>query len=219
MMMKSDDISGKNRACNSLLQPLERYLVNRIVPKVPKPIETYHLTLMSIPWSISMIVVGFLASENKWWLLAVTGLILLQYITDVLDGAVGRYRQTGLIKWGFYMDHFLDYLFVCATVTAYALAFHFPLEIYVVASLIASGAFVHTALYAIVKGEYNISGHYGIGSTEARVLVVLLNGILPWFSGEQLLMFMSILIPVSISVFVLVIYHSAKKLWWEEIKR
>jgi phosphatidylglycerophosphate synthase len=30
--------------------------------------------------------------------------IVFQYITDLLDGEIGRKRNTGLIKWGFYMD-------------------------------------------------------------------------------------------------------------------
>jgi hypothetical protein len=36
-----------------------------------------------------------------------------QWFTDCLDGALGRYRDTGIPKWGYYMDHFLDFVFMC----------------------------------------------------------------------------------------------------------
>ena len=48
-------------------------------------------------------------------------MITLQWLTDSLDGAIGRYRNVGLIRWGYYMDHFLDYIFLCSILIGYSL--------------------------------------------------------------------------------------------------
>ena len=39
-------------------------------------------------------------------------MIVLHYFTDHFDGKLGKYRDTGLRKWGFYMDHLFDYGFL-----------------------------------------------------------------------------------------------------------
>lgn len=72
-----------------------------VVPKIPCFLETYHLTFSTILWSMLIILFGYLGSRNILWLLAFSFAILMQWVTDVLDGAVGRYRNTGLVKWGF----------------------------------------------------------------------------------------------------------------------
>jgi archaetidylinositol phosphate synthase len=211
--MRLKDMSGRTRVWNSWLQPLERYLVNKVVLILPKWLETNHLTLMSILWAILTIGVGFLARGNKWWLLGISALVLAQYITDVLDGAVGRYRNTGLVRWGFFMDHFLDYCFVCALVASYALAYHLSLEIYVAMSLIASSGFVQTALWANIQGEYNVSGENGFGSTEARGLVLVINLILPWFPTALVQGIWVYFVVICALVFTRLIFKTSQKLW------
>ena len=47
-------------------------------------------------------------------------MVFLQYVTDHYDGKVGKYRNTGLVRWGYYMDHLLDYLFLCSIIIGYS---------------------------------------------------------------------------------------------------
>ena len=101
---------------------LERGMVNWLVPKVPSWLETYHLTMLTLVWSVGIVVASLAARQSLHWLWLVSGFIALQYLSDVLDGAVGRYRDTGLVKWGFYMDHFLDFMFLSSVVVGYSLA-------------------------------------------------------------------------------------------------
>jgi phosphatidylglycerophosphate synthase len=96
-------------------------MVSFLVPKVPGFLETYHLTMMTLLWCVGIVVCSYLARQNLYWLWLVSLFIVLQYISDVLDGAVGRHRDTGLIKWGFYMDHFLDYVFLMSIIGGYGL--------------------------------------------------------------------------------------------------
>ena len=101
---------------HSILSKPENSLKGWAVPRIPDNIETYHLTLLTLLWSLINVILGCYAKDNLQVLWLVSILILFQYLTDLFDGELGRQRNTGLIKWGFYMDHFLDYIFLCSLV-------------------------------------------------------------------------------------------------------
>src|SRR3989338_1548416 len=101
-------------------QDAENKFRNKIVPHIPRFIETYHLTCLTFLWSGLIVLFGWLARNDINWLWFISLMIIFQYITDLFDGALGRYRDTGLIKWGYYMDHFLDYVFLCSILIAYS---------------------------------------------------------------------------------------------------
>ena len=102
--MRNDRFAGDKKKGDWFLAKAEKRMVNWMAPRVPSCLETYHLTLFTLLWSIGIVACSFLARENINWLWAVSLFIFLQYISDVLDGAVCRYRDTGLVKWGYYMD-------------------------------------------------------------------------------------------------------------------
>ncbi len=121
--MRDDRFAGDKKKGEWVLAKAEKLMVNWLVPRVPSFIETYHLTMLTLLWSIGIVACSFLARENIHWLWLVSLFIFLQYMSDVLDGAVGRYRDTGLVRWGYYMDHFLDYVFLASIIAGYALIF------------------------------------------------------------------------------------------------
>ena len=116
-------ISHREAPVGSRSCPLEKKFVARWVNRVPFWLETHHLTLLTIPWTGLVIASAWQVreSEDIRWFWGVSLAIALQYLTDLFDGAVGRSRNTGLVKWGFYMDHFLDYVFQCGLIIGYAL--------------------------------------------------------------------------------------------------
>lgn len=100
---------------------------------VPSFVSTRHLTLMTLFWS------AFLFYFNNNWI-AMSILIFLQRVTDTWDGAIGRERNEGYVKWGYFVDHFLDWVFLCCIMGAlyvhtqdvWCLFICFPISIYVV---------------------------------------------------------------------------------------
>ena len=104
----------------------------------------------------------------------------------MLDGAVGRMRNTGLIKWGFYMDHFLDYIYLSGSLLVYS--FLLPLS-YLLWSLLAlvfsAGFMVHTLMDFSITNHFKISFSY-FGVSEARLVLIIFNIILVIF-GKGLL--------------------------------
>ncbi|MFP3998968.1 MAG: hypothetical protein ACLFUN_03920 [Desulfobacterales bacterium] len=101
------DFKGDQKAGKWLLASAERKFIDKSIPRLPGWLETYHLTAMTLLWSAGAVLSGYLARFNPAWFWVVSLMIVFQYITDSFDGSLGKYRNTGLVKWGFYMDHFL----------------------------------------------------------------------------------------------------------------
>ena len=119
--MQREQFALATKSSSSLLSPLERRLAARVVPRIPLWLGTHHLTMLTLAWCAGLVAFGYLAKDDLRWLWGSSALIALQWATDFFDGKVGKYRDTGLVKWGFYMDHLLDYAFLCALLIGYAI--------------------------------------------------------------------------------------------------
>jgi archaetidylinositol phosphate synthase len=178
----------------SMMTPLDRWLQTKGVALLPLWCGTRLLTLLTLPISMSIVVFCWMARLNAPWLWAVSLLIASQYVTDTLDGAVGRARSEGYVRWGYYMDHFLDYVFLCSLVVGYALMVPTAALWFVGIAAVMAGFMVNTFLLVAATNEFKIV-FYGIGPTESRIAFIVLNSIvaikgsgvivsaLPWVLG------------------------------------
>lgn len=173
--MTTQPFGGAGKVGQSLLSGPEKRLVARFVERVPRGLETYHLTLLTVLWSGLILLGGWLARNDIRWLWLVSAMIVCQYVTDLFDGAVGRLRGTGLVKWGFFMDHFLDYIFLCALITAYYMVAPAGFAVWFMLLLGLTGAhMVHSFLSFAATNEFRIA-FYGIGPTEMRIIFIGIN--------------------------------------------
>lgn len=187
MANNSEDktFAGDKKVGESVLTPAEKLLKDWLVPRIPLSIETWHLTFMTIIWSAGVLVFGALAVNDIRWVWGISVMIVLQYLSDLADGEVGRRRNTGLIKWGFYMDHFLDYLFLCCLVFAgYLFSPAAVQPWFVVLLIIVSGLMVNSFLSFAATNEFEIY-HYGMGPTEMRVAFIAINAYIALFGTAQ----------------------------------
>lgn len=178
-MSGKPSFGGASKAGESILGPWEKRFVARWVGRIPSWLETHHLTLLTIPWCALVIAAAHQVREtgDVRWFWGVSLAIVLQYLTDLFDGAVGRSRDTGLVKWGFYMDHFLDFLFQSALIIAYALIAppEQNLTWWFFAILVLTGAYmVNSFLRFAATNEFEIY-FLGIGPTEIRLYFLALN--------------------------------------------
>src|ERR1044072_7266842 len=119
--MQREPIALATKPSTSLLSPLERRLAARVVPRIPLWLGTHHLTTLTLVWGAGLVGFGSMAPIDLRWLWGASVMIALQWATDFFDGKVGKHRGTGLVRWGFYMDHLLDFAFLCAVLGGYAL--------------------------------------------------------------------------------------------------
>lgn len=202
----------------SMLGPVENKFKNWLVPWVPKSVETYHLTLTTLLWSALIILFSWLAIGNRQWLWGVSLMIFFQYVTDLLDGEVGRRRNTGLIRWGFYMDHFLDYIFLCCIIIGYAILLpaSFYLELLFILSIVTA-YMVNSFLRYSATEKFKIS-YLGFGPTEIRLLFIILNTLIIIFGRT----YMSFALPYVLGLIslglIVVVYRTQKKIWELDMK-
>lgn len=210
--------AGAGKTNSGMLVPLERRLTAFILPRIPRWLETYHLTLLTPVWSIGIAFFGYLAASNLRWLWMTNLMIVLHYFTDHFDGKLGKYRNTGLRKWGFYMDHFFDYGFLCSILIGYSFLISQKSIFNMLLVLCVMSAFMfHTFLMLAATDEFKVS-FSRFGPTELRIALIIINallvkfgtrglkGALPWvaFGG---------VIALSVLVFI-----CQRKLWQADMK-
>jgi len=216
--MAKQEFGGDKKVGRPLLFRIEEGLVKVLLPLVPKWLQTYHLTLLTIVWIIFIVVFSFLAKYNINWLWLVSLMVLFQYITDLLDGKVGMLRKTGLVRWGYYMDHFLDYLFLCSLLIGYSFIVddHFKYLLFFV--LAVFGAFmVNSYLAFAVTNKFRIS-YLGIGPTEARLLFIIINTYLIISSKFLMEEFLPYILVISLIGLFVIVYITQKEIWEIDMK-
>jgi len=170
--MTPAEFAGDRKFGRSILHGPEQALIAWAIPRLPAWLQGYHLTLTSFLWSALTALFGWLARGDIRWLWGVILMIIGQYFTDSFDGSLGKARSAGHIKWGFYMDHFLDYVFLCSLVLAgYFIA---PAGLgawFLVLLMLAAGFMVNSFLMFAATNRFVIAV-YGIGPTEGRIGLV-----------------------------------------------
>ena len=79
--MAKQPFGGAGKVGESLLAGPEKRLVAAFVPKVPRWLETYHLTMMTLLWSALVVLFGWLARKRMGWAF-ILGMLL--YFVDGL---------------------------------------------------------------------------------------------------------------------------------------
>src|SRR2546430_6107890 len=186
--------AGAGKSNSGLLVPWERKLGRFVLPRIPLWLETYHLTMLTLVWSIGIVLFDYLAANNLRWLWLTNLMIVFHYFTDHLDGKLGKYRDTGLRKWGFYMDHLFDYVFLCSILIGYSFLIPQKSVFSMMLVLCIFSAFMfHTILMLAATDELRVS-FWRFGPTELRIALIVANifmikfgtrglkGSLPWLS-------------------------------------
>ena len=197
----------------SPLARAERRLIDYWVPKFPRWIEGYHLTLATIPWSAGLILAGWLGRRNVQWLWLASGMMFLQWFTDSFDGSLGKHRDTGIPKWGYYMDHLLDFVFMSSAMIGYALLFNGRARFLFLIMAPLYGAFmVNSYLSFAATSEFKIT-YLGLGPTEARLALILFNTAIVFFG----IGFVEKALPAAVGVMLIalcvVVYRTQKYVW------
>jgi phosphatidylglycerophosphate synthase len=211
--MPDKSFEGDKKVGKSVLSIPEKAFVLWGAPKIPGFIETYHLTLMTLVWSILNPVFGYLARNNIHWLWLVSLMIFLQYITDVFDGEVGRRRRTGLIKWGFYMDHFLDYVFLCSLVlTGYLIAPE-GLGFYFLVLLIITGGFIVNSYLGFAATNRFRIYYFGLGPTEMRLLFIIINTVIIFTGTDHFTYTVPLACGICLIALIVTVLHTGNVIW------
>jgi archaetidylinositol phosphate synthase len=218
-MIETQQFAGATKTNTSFLTPLERRLAIRVLPRIPSWLETYHLTMLTLVWSGLILFFSYLAKNDLRWLWGVSAMVAMQYVTDHYDGKIGKYRGTGLVRWGYYMDHLLDYLFLCSVILGYS--FILPersrFQLLIMLAIFA-GYEVSTFLAFSATDRLKIS-YLKLGPTEFRLALIVINGLLVQYGTRTMvngLKYVNIGAAIGLA---LMVYRTHKLIWCLDMKQ
>lgn len=162
------------RCHGSLLAAAEKRFLISMAARIPKWVNSDHLTLLGFIAQLATGVCYALARYDHRMLLAAVVFLALNWLGDSLDGTLARVRQQERPRYGFYLDHMADSIGAVAMMGGLALSGYME-------SVIAIGLLIVFLLLSIqcylatyTLGEFHLS-FWRLGLTELRVLLTVGN--------------------------------------------
>jgi phosphatidylglycerophosphate synthase len=212
-MIETQEFAGADKTNNSFLSPLERRLAPLVIPRIPSWLETQHLTMLTLVWSLLILVFSALAARNLRWLWLVSLMIFLQWVTDHYDGKVGKYRNTGLVRWGYYMDHLLDYFFLCSILLGYAFILPERSRFQLLLMLALFAAFDFSTFLAFSATDKLKISYLKFGPTEFRLALIVVNALLIKFGTKHMIGGLKWVNAGAVVGLCVLIYTTQKRIW------
>ncbi|MBC8031284.1 MAG: CDP-alcohol phosphatidyltransferase family protein [Pyrinomonadaceae bacterium] len=211
--MQNEEFAGASKVNTSFLSPLERRLAPIVLPKIPNWLETYHLTMLTLVWSLLIVLFSFMAAKDLRWLWAVSGMIALQWATDHYDGKIGKYRNTGLVRWGYYMDHLLDYVFLCSILIGYSFILPESSRFQLLLMLALFAAYDFSTFLAFAAMDKLQISYLKFGPTEFRLALIVINGLLVSFGTRHMIGALKWVNAGAAVGLCVLVYTTQKKIW------
>lgn len=165
------------RELTFLLAEPERRLLRAIAQRLPAWVTSDQLTVVGVVGALGAGVAYALSALSPAWLWVAGVLVLVNWFGDSLDGTLARLRRAERRRYGYYLDHVVDAFATVAIGAGIGLSPYMPLSVAlagVVAYLVLS---INLYLESTVFGVFRL-GYGRIGPTEARIALVLANGLL-----------------------------------------
>jgi archaetidylinositol phosphate synthase len=174
-----------------LLARPEGRLLEWIARRLPAWVMPDHLTALGVLAAIGIAVAYALSNGDPVWLWAASGLLVVHWLGDSLDGTLARVRRTERPKYGYYLDHLVDAIATALIGVGLGLSAYMLLVtglVLVIAYLVLS---INTYLETNTLGVFSL-GYGRLGPTEARVGLIAINtvlalGVAPVVSGLSVL--------------------------------
>lgn len=175
---------------------------------------TQHLTMLTLAWSACTVLFGWLADDQRAWLHGMSAMVFLQWLTDSLDGSLGEYRKQGLVKWGLFMDHLLDFVFAGSIVIAYSFLVEAKwLESLFLLLLLITGATMAVSFLSFAATNQFRIAYCGVGPTEIRIRYIALNTFVHVAGTEIFSRGVPVVVALNLVAPVVLTVQSSRSLW------
>ncbi len=177
--MANLDLDVPVRITGSMLGPLERPLLISLAGAMPRWVVPDMLTYLGLAGAaLTCLAYGLSVTDVRFLWLASAGLFV-NWFGDSLDGTLARVRQIERPDYGFVLDHSTDlasqmFIGLGAGISPFV---HFDIACISVIVFLSFAAF--SFMKTVVSGHFQIS-YAGIGPTEVRCAIVIMNTVLIW---------------------------------------
>ena len=160
-----------------LLARPEARALEWIARRLPRFVMPDHLTLLGVLAAVGIAAAYALSNRDPVWLWAASGLLVVHWLGDSLDGTLARVRRSERPRYGYYLDHLVDAIATALIGIGLGLSPYMLLVtglVIVVAYLVLS---INTYLETNVLGVFSL-GYGRLGPTEARLALIAVNTLL-----------------------------------------
>jgi archaetidylinositol phosphate synthase len=157
-----------------LLARPEARVLEWIARRLPRFVMPDHLTALGVLAAVGIAVAYALSNRDPVWLWAASGLLVVHWLGDSLDGTLARVRRTERPRYGYYLDHLVDAIATALIGIGLGLSPHMLLVTglaIVIAYLVLS---INTYLETNALGVFSL-GYGRLGPTEARAALIVVN--------------------------------------------
>jgi phosphatidylglycerophosphate synthase len=157
-----------------LLARPEARVLEWIARRLPRAVKPDHLTALGVLAAAGIAAAYALSAHSDAWLWAASGLLVVHWLGDSLDGTLARVRRIERPRYGYYLDHLVDALATALIGIGLGLSPHLLLAtglLVVIAYLVLS---INTYLETQALGVFSL-GYGRIGPTEARIALIAVN--------------------------------------------
>jgi archaetidylinositol phosphate synthase len=172
------------REPNFLFAPLERRFLPWLAGRLPRWVLPDDMTAVGVLAAFGVCAAYQLSNEASAWLWAASGLLVLQWLGDSLDGTLARVRGIQRPKYGYYLDHIVDAIATAAIGIGLGLS---PFMLLAIGTLIVVGYLIlsiNVYLESMAFGRFRL-GYGHLGPTEIRVILIALNTALALHLGLE----------------------------------
>src|SRR3954452_3864312 len=180
--MTSTEAVESTREPNFLLAKHEKRVLTAIARRLPRWILPDDLTALGVVAAVAICIAYQATNVSRGWLWIASGLLVVHWLGDSLDGTLARVRGIERPRYGYYLDHLVDAIATACIGIGLGLSPFMLLStgaLIVVAYLMCS---INVYLESFALGRFSI-GYGRIGPTEVRVLLIGLNGALALGGG------------------------------------
>jgi archaetidylinositol phosphate synthase len=157
-----------------LLARPEASALDWIARRIPARVLPDHLTALGVLAALGIAAAYVLSNRDPAWLWAASGLLVVHWLGDSLDGTLARVRRIERPTYGYYLDHLVDAVATAVIGIGLGLSPHLLLAtgmVLVIAYLVLS---INTYLETQALGVFRL-GYGRLGPTEARLGLIALN--------------------------------------------
>jgi archaetidylinositol phosphate synthase len=145
-----------------------------IARRLPRRVLPDHLTLLGVLAALGIAAAYVLSNGDSAWLWAASGLLVVHWLGDSLDGTLARVRGIERPTYGYYLDHLVDAVATAVIGIGLGLSPYLLLAtgmVLVIAYLVLS---INMYLETQALGVFRL-GYGRLGPTEARLGLIALN--------------------------------------------
>jgi phosphatidylglycerophosphate synthase len=165
------------REPNFLLAKIEKRALRALAARLPRWILPDDLTALGVAAAVGICIAYQATNVNRAWLWVASGLLVVHWLGDSLDGTLARVRGIERPRYGYYLDHLVDALSTACIGIGLGLSPFMLLStgaLIVVAYLMLS---INVYLESYALGHFSI-GYGRLGPTELRLVLIALNSAL-----------------------------------------